>query len=388
MSAIRIAHLTPHRDPFEPRTFFECVSLAEAGFEVVLVAPYERDLVRDGVKLLAVPRYRNRLERITLSAWRTVARALAARPALLHIHDPELIPWGLLLRLLGWRIIYDVHEDYAQAAAVRTWIPDWGRWLLATSYNALAWLAGRAFDVIIAERYYERRFPTGVPVLNYAHRGEFVALDRIARSWPERPRALYTGSVTLSRGGRLHSALLGYLPADCEIRLVGICAEEELASALSALSQKDPRLTLKIADRWVPREDIVAAYKEDWTCGLAIFPDTVHYRDKELTKFFEYMAAGLPIVASNFPVWRQLIEGEGVGICVDPADPAAAAAAILWLHAHPKEARAMGERGRRAVAERYNWQSQAARLIAFYHNCLGLSTVPAAGPSVLGTKPL
>ena len=70
---IRIAHLTPHRDPFEPRTFFECASLAEAGFEVVLVAPHDRDLVRDGVQLLAVPRYRSRLERVTSAAWRTGA---------------------------------------------------------------------------------------------------------------------------------------------------------------------------------------------------------------------------------------------------------------------------------------------------------------------------
>lgn len=367
---VRIAHLTPHRDPFEPRTFFQCQSLAEAGFEVVLVAPHGQDLVRDGVRLLAVPRYRSRLERVTRTAWRTVRRGMATQPALYHIHDPELIPWGLLLRLTGRPVIYDVHEDYAQAAGVRDWIPGPARRLLAASYAAIAALARRCFTVIIAERYYDRSFPGAVEVLNYAKTEEFQGLDAIARTAPARPRALYTGSVTASRGGRHHARLLAHLPAGAEVALVGVCPEADLARDLLNQSSGDPRLILRTAERWVPRETIVEAYGEPWTCGLALFPDTPHYREKELTKFFEYMAAGLPIVASGFPVWRRLIETERVGLCVDPEDPAAAAAAVLWLQAHPEEARAMGERGRRAVAERYNWASQAARLVGLYRDLL------------------
>lgn len=376
-SPVRIAHLTPHRDPFEPRTFFQCQSLAEAGFEVVLVAPHDRDLERDGVRLLAVPRYRGRLERVTRTAWRTVRRGLAARPALFHIHDPELIPWGLLLRLTGRPVVYDVHEDYAQAAGVRDWIPGPARRLLAALYGGVAALARRCFTVIIAERYYARSFPGAVEVLNYARTEEFAGLDAIARTAPPHPRALYTGSVTASRGGRHHARLLAHLPAEAEVALVGVCPEPDLARDLLIQSQEDPRLILRTAERWVPRQTIVEAYGEAWTCGLALFPDTPHYREKELTKFFEYMAAGLPIVASGFPVWRRLIEGEGVGICVDPEDAAAAARAVLWLQEHSDEARAMGERGRRAVAERFNWASQAVRLVELYRDLLRLPGGPS-----------
>ncbi len=371
-SPVRVVHLTPHRDPFEPRTFFQCQSLAEAGFEVVLVAPHDRDLERDGVRLLAVPRYRSRLERVTRTAWRTVRRGLAAKPALFHIHDPELIPWGLVLRLTGRPVIYDVHEDYAQAAGVRDWIPGPARRLLAGLYAAAAALARRCFTVVIAERYYARSFPGAVEVLNYAKTEEFAGLDAIARIAPPRPRALYTGSVTASRGGRHHARLLAQLPAGAEVALVGVCPEADLACELLIQSQEDPRLILRTAERWVPRQTIVEAYGEAWTCGLALFPDTPHYREKELTKFFEYMAAGLPIVASAFPVWRRLIEGERVGICVDPEDPRAAAEAVLWLQEHPEEARAMGERGRLAVARRFNWASQAGRLADLYRDLLGL----------------
>jgi glycosyltransferase involved in cell wall biosynthesis len=83
-------------------------------------------------------------------------------------------------------------------------------------------------------------------------------------------------------------------------------------------------------------------------------------------KLFEYMAAGLPVVASNFPLWKEIVEGNRCGITVDPLDPKAIAQAIEYLLAHPEEARQMGENGRRAVEEKYNWEKEAEKLLALY----------------------
>ena len=78
------------------------------------------------------------------------------------------------------------------------------------------------------------------------------------------------------------------------------------------------------------------------------------------------MGAGIPVLCSDFPVWKALIEGVGCGLCVDPADDAAVVQAIRWLDEHPAQARAMGERGRAAVAERFNWERELDRLVALY----------------------
>lgn len=82
------------------------------------------------------------------------------------------------------------------------------------------------------------------------------------------------------------------------------------------------------------------------------------------------MSAGLPVIASDFPLWRELIEGTGSGILVDPMDPAAIAGAITWVMEHPAEAEQMGLRGQQAVRERFNWENEGTKLVNFYRSVI------------------
>ena len=198
MVECRVAHLSSHHQPVDNRIFQrECRSLADAGYQVHFIVRNPTDEVRDGVHIMAIRAPRNRLERVTVTAFQVFRRALESKARIVHLHDPELIPWGFLLRALGRTVIFDVHEDFAQAAGVRSWIPRPLRGLVARAWSGLAWFASRAFHIVIAERYYARTFPRSVKVLNYPHLERSAALRSVPRSAEpsDRIRLIYAGSV-------------------------------------------------------------------------------------------------------------------------------------------------------------------------------------------------
>ncbi len=364
----RIVHLTTVHDPFDNRVFHrECMSLAAAGHEVVLLAPGEGAVI-EGIRVGGLPRCGNRLRRMSLGVGRAFLKALATPAELYHFHDPELIPAGLLLRLLGKPVIYDIHEDNHTALQEREYLPSWIRALIA---GALAWVeegASRHFHLVLAERYYAERFPRGEAILNYVR---FPTLDEdqlASRSRAGSPRLIYTGNVTTYRGAHRHARLLEHLP-DAELFLVGRC-DPRLAADLQA-GTDGARLHLEGVGGHVPHERIVEYYlRESWTAGLALFPPSRHTRRKELTKIFEYMAFGLPVVCADFPNLRRIVEGAECGICVDPEKEEEAVEAVRYLWENPEAARLMGERGRDAALTTYNWDTQAEKLLRLYDTIL------------------
>jgi glycosyltransferase involved in cell wall biosynthesis len=370
----KVVHMTSVHSPLDPRIFMkECAALAAAGYEVVLIAPGDRDMVRDGIGIRAVKTAAGRMKRMlstTLAVFR-IARAESAD--VYHFHDPELIPWGLVLRLLGHPVIYDVHEDYVSAINQRSYLAGWLRPVVATAARVIESLCARVFYIVIAERYYLRRFPDATMVLNYPTASPEPGPRAFA---PRSRRLLYTGNVTADRGALIHAGVLRHPTA--EVHVIGRCSGAVAAEMRAAAGSGADRLFIEGVDTYVPFSRIQMAYDAgNWLCGLAIFPATPHYTEKELTKFFEYMQAGLPIVCSDFPVWRALVEEHGVGLCVPPDQPDAVIAAIDWLIQHPAEAEAMGQRGRQLVAEQFNWPSEAKRLTSLYARILGNS---ADGP--------
>lgn len=362
-----IVHITTVHSPFDNRIFHrECKTLAEAGYDVVLVAAHERDETVDGIRICAFARPQGRWARMSLGVWRALRTALRQRGRIYHFHDPEFIPAALFLRLLGKCVIYDIHEDNSTALLEREYLPRTVRALVARALSLLERAAARPFQQVLAERYYAERFPRGRAVLNYA-RLPAVDDDQLAqRPQLGHARLLYTGNVKAFRGALHHVRILHQLP-EAEVFLVGRC-DPSLAGELEQLAASHrQRLHLDGVGHFVAHERIVDYYlRERWTAGLAIFPAGRHTLRKELTKIFEYMAYGLPIVCSDFPNLRRIVEENDCGFCVDPQDEARIAEAVRYLAEHPDEAQRMGENGRRAARAHYHWATQAEHLLQLY----------------------
>jgi glycosyltransferase involved in cell wall biosynthesis len=379
---MRVAHLTSVHVATDPRILHkQCATLARHGYAVVLIAPHHGDEMISGVRIRAISRERGRLRRMTKTVLRVYRAAVEEDCDLYHFHDPELIPVGLALRLRGKPVVYDVHEDYRTSIAQKSYLPNWVRALLAKLLGFFESWASSAFHVVLAERYYQQRFPSGTLVLNYPLASRLRSRDRSSQEVGGVARLLYTGVVSEDRGALNHARLV-HLGPDVEVHVIGRCSPELARRMRVVAGAHQDRLHIIGEGYSVPYERILEAYEEgNWLAGLALFPPTPHYWQKELTKFFEYMAAEIPVLCSNFPVWRRLIEGAESGLCVDPEDPEGVRAAIDQLILDRRGALMMGRRGQEAVEAQHNWARQAERLVELYRSILGAPVKEPIGAS-------
>lgn len=363
---MRVVHLVSTHAPTDVRVFLkEARTLAKAGYEVTLVAPAEESKLLDGVHIQPVPKAKNRVERFILGIWRIYRAALAAKGEVYHFHDPDLIPIGLLLRLGGKKVIYDVHEDVPRDILSKHWIPVWLRRIIAKAMSATEWLAaGLLSGIVTATPAIARRFPPQktVVIQNFPFREELVVEGSV--SYTERPPNVgYVGGIEVIRGIREMVKAMECLPPalDAQLVLAGKFSPPGLAQEVQQMPGWERVKFLG----WLGREQI-ADVLSGIRIGLVVLHPVPNFLESQPVKLFEYMSASIPVIAADFPLWRELVKGAGCGLLVDPLEPKAIAQAIQYLLEHPKEAGEMGLCGRLAVLEKYNWEVESQKLLEFY----------------------
>ncbi len=362
--ALHVVHLTSAHSRNDVRIFLkECRTLAAAGFKVsLIVADGQGGALTDGVRIVDVgARSSGRLGRAVITAARVFAAARRLRPDICHFHDPEIMPWGLLLRLSGVRVVYDAHENLPHDVLFKHYLP-------GPVLKPLSWLVGRCelasargMSAIVCatpdilERF--RRLPTpSAGVYNFPLDTELLQTV----SWSARERqACYIGGISLTRGVRelVAAAML------CQTRIVlagPLWDGLTLAQAVALPGWE------RIEYRGVISRREVADLMGRSRVGVVTFLPTVIHVNALPNKLFEYMSASLPVVASDFPQWREIVSATGAGLCVNPHDPTAIAAAVDRLAGDAPYGAECGRNGARAVAGEFNWSTQARKLLDLY----------------------
>ncbi|HTD21232.1 MAG TPA: glycosyltransferase family 4 protein [Terriglobales bacterium] len=362
----RVVHLTSVHPPFDTRIFHkECKSLAMAGYDVTLIAPHsEGDLVRDGVKLRAVTPPRDRRERLMHTVPQVYRAAVRENAEIYHFHDPELLPMSVLLRMRGKKVIYDVHEDYSGTMSGKKWLPVALHGPAAIAVRVCEAVFSAACNRVIAVTpKIAGKFRPGKTrvVQNFPWTHEL----RCSESLPYEKRdpvVVYVGGLADLRGLREMTQAIHLVAKKMPARLLiggqvrsgakaefGGGGENGVVEYLGQLSRPQ-----------------VAALLARARVGLVLHHPHGNYLHGQPTKVFEYMSAGLPVLASDFPVCRRVIEPAACGLLIDPLNPEAIAEALVWLLRNPSQAAEMGRNGQRAVAETYNWESESQRLMDTY----------------------
>lgn len=365
---VRVCVMTSVHPASDVRIFHkECKSLAREGYEVVLIASGAQRGLHDGVRLEPLPQWKNRLDRMLRGSAVLYHKARQLNADFYHFHDPELIPVGLLLQASGRKVVYDVHEDLPQSCYSKSYIPHVLRGLASKIADAAERWASRRFSAVIAATpSIAARFHASNANVTVVHNYPRIEELRSAAQIPEARDGflVYVGMrITLARGLKEMVQAMGLLPAAIPARLK-LVGKVEPPSLLESL----PRLAGWARTEWlgwVGRTEVAEILRRA-RIGLVLLHAEPNYVTAEPVKLFEYMCAGVPVIASDFHAYREIVEGTRCGLVVNPLDPQQIARAVAYLWMHPEEAEQMGRRGFEAVKWRYNWANEERALLRAY----------------------
>jgi len=363
---IKICHISTVHSAFDTRIFHkECKSLYKSGFEVYLIVQHINDEIVDGIKIKALPFPKNRKERILLLNRLAYKKALDVNAEIYHFHDPELIPLGLKLKKLGKKVIYDIHEDVPRDILTKPYINKYAKPIISKLFEMFENFSSKKFDYLItATPHIRDRFkrinPNTIDVNNYPILEEFFK----PVEWRNRKNHIcYIGGITRIRGIVELMKALEYV--DTVLHLAGNFENEKLKKEVMSMKSWKKVKYYGFVDRNCIK-NILAKVK----IGIINFLPLPNHTEALPNKMFEYMSAGIAIVASNFPLWKEIIEKNNCGICVNPLNPYDIAKVISELLNDDSLSRKMGQNGRRLVETRYNWEKESEKLINVYRKLL------------------
>lgn len=367
---IKVCHLTSAHPPKDGRIFQkECSSLAKAGYDVTLVVSGDFDEICNGVHIIGTSQIRkSRLQRILNTSKDVYKKACTIDADIYHIHDPELLPYALKLKRKGKKVIFDSHENVPSDIRNKKYLPKPLRSILGFCYEHYeAYVLKRLDAVISVTPHIVKRLQEVNPKTSLITNYPIVSLtDDAMGKMVDEENAAYVGPIRpLWNISRILDCI-GELGGKVKLLLAGPMEHNILAEYEHSEGWKYTCYFGK-----VPPNEVAEIYSRSFV-GFALLQPTANtdYKTGTLgnTKLFEIMYAGIPVICTDFILWKEIIDKYNCGICVDPNNKEEIMKAIMWLYNHPDDAKNMGDNGRKAVISSFNWQTQETKLLTIYHN--------------------
>lgn len=364
----KVVHLTSVHNRYDIRIFHkESISLRKANYDVFLiVADGKGNEDKNGVKIIDVGIYKNRLFRILNATNKIYKKALEIDADIYHFHDPELLFVGYRLKYNNKKVIYDSHEDFPRQIYSKKWLPILTRKPLSIVLELIENYIAKKLDAIVAptdlikNRFYKVN-NNSVDIKNYVLIEEFDNINFIKKN---SNKICYVGVITRERG------FIELLDAISILNGVNLICCGTFESLEFEEELKKHKSWSKVDYRGIVGRDEIANIMNESRIGIVTLLNTPNQIESLPIKLFEYMAASLPVVASNFPLWKEIVEKNKCGICVDSSNFEEISKAIEYILENPDEAEEMGKNGREKVNYIYNWKVEEKKLIELYGKLL------------------
>lgn len=343
--------ITVIHHPLDARIHRQVGALLESGHHVRVAAPWKAHDATPpaGVDAIDLPRAEGRQRLAAVHRTREFLEEHARSAAVVLVHAPELLPAAM--RTCPERTVWDVRHDSIEAIVDKPWVPRMARPAARLGVNRLERAAERRVKLILADYTQAARFTRPHPVipdLTWAPQKPVP---------PDERRLVHLGRHSRQSGVTTLLGLAAALVDDVELETIGP-ADAEAAPLLQA-AVDDGLLT------WTPFLSYDAAVKriDGASAGLSLLADTPETRTWPPQKIREYMARGVPTVATATPAASDLLHDTGAGLVVPHDDLGATLRAIEWLLANDDERRQLGETAHAAALASHDWAPHAERFV-------------------------
>ncbi|NDG73235.1 MAG: glycosyltransferase [Proteobacteria bacterium] len=350
--------------------FKECLSLARAGYRVSYVGTSDGpQKLPEALRYSALSKPKTRTQRLFRTQLNALIAVLRMKPALVHFHDPELIPLALCARLAGIKTVFDIHENLPLQVRSKPWIPSALRPLASLVAKIIDTIGFRFCNGVVLAN--QREVPNWAArkcafVLNYPRLEDWLSIS-IKPASNKELRLFYCGGISSDRGilKMLDSLVIVNKTTSVRLVLVGRFSTLECESA-----SRDHEGWKYVDYHGFATADELPTIASTTHIGIAVLAETPQYKQIVPTKLFEYMAAGMPFIASDFPSWRAAVGTSDAGLWVNPRDARQLAEAILRLSDDQSLRDSLGAVGRHTAEFGRSWKSQEVNLLDLYQRLL------------------
>ncbi|MFV5688864.1 glycosyltransferase [Flavobacterium sp. ZT3R25] len=345
----------------------ECTSLVKAGYEVYLVSPNAKEEIKNGVHIISVPYDKegllNRLFTLPKFLYK---KALSIDADIYHFNDPASLPYGSKLKSKGKKVIFDSFEDHPTLFFEKKSLPYFIRYIISKIYTVYEYYHCKKFDgLILCYHWTQERLNKACKNNQLVFNFPILKEDIVNREDVVGTSICYAG--LFSRMWYIENILTALIQIDdIQFNLAGNPADVSYLNMLKSnagwqkvnyLGQIEYR---EVYDKVYSKSNIAMALLD----YIPLCKGNVGNLSNN--KFFEYMMAGLPVICTDFILWKEVVEKNGCGICVNPRNINEIVDAINYLLNNPDIALQMGKNGREAIFREYNWGTQSQKLLSVY----------------------
>lgn len=370
MLNLKIIHVTTVHKPTDERIFYkQCLSLVNAGFNISILTKKEESELIKGLDNIAISIPSNTIGRFFSNFIRIPIIIIRKRFNFVHLHDPELIPAGLILKLFGKKVIFDFHElVYFQLDIKKISRISFVKCIIRFTYKTFEGFAVKYFDkLILAEegymdyfKKYYYKYQDKISIIRNYPILDIIENVKPAENNYSKPLLIYAGGLSEHRGIFELVEAVGLLTGKVRLLLFGEWDSDLYKNR--CMRSQGWKYVHYMGFRPLTE---VYSYMKISMLGVALLYPITNYKTSMPVKAYEYMSCKLPMILSNFSTWEEYFKD--FAFFSDPYKPGLISQKINYAIDNLDYAKELGLKGYKAIKEKYSWEKEEIELINLYN---------------------